>query len=194
MVTYDTNLTELGISDFYLNKLHQQSIYVVGDLLITINQKIDIKNKIPAVKELKEMTDLGLVQSKDIIDLGLPPKSWKITSAEKNSAYDTKLTDLGITGTALNDLNKQSVYTLGELLRLVDKKTDMKNNKLSAVRELRDVTGLGLKESKDIIDSYGLPPESWKQPLSTGTDAAPISHETKLTELNIPPETLRILQ
>ena len=195
MFTYDTNLTELGISGTALNDLNKQSVYTLGELLRLVDKKTDMKNnKLSAVKEFKTLTGFGLAASKEIIDLyGIPPKNWEpqsSTKTEVGSIYDTNLTKLGISDAALSDLDNQSIYTLGELLRLVDKKTDI-NKKADAVKELRAVTGISLIEAKEIIE-YGLPPENWKQQSRTYIVA--IDHETKLTVLKIPPENLRILQ
>jgi Uncharacterized protein conserved in bacteria len=106
--------------------------------------------------------------------------------------YNTELAELGISGAALNDLNKQSIYTLGELLRVVDKKTITKTNKLDAVRELSGLTGLSLREAKNIIDLCGFPLKDWKQPSRNNPQA--INYGTELTALKIPTEKLNILQ
>jgi len=199
MVTYDTNLKELGISDDDLNKLHQQSIYTAGDLLISVNQKTGIKtNKITAIKELRAVTGLGLLQSKEIADLGLPPISWTPPHSIEADAltlnHKTELSTLAIPPETLKILHRPAIYHVGELLRAVDNVTSLDESKLAFIKTFQEMTGLGLKDSKEIAD-LGLPHKSWKpSSVSNTTLSEPIDYNTKLTALQIPENRLKILQ
>ena len=197
---YDKKLTTFGISADSLTALHKQGIETVGNLLIVVNKTNPVTTeKTAAVKQIKEMTGLGLKEAKEIADLGLPPKKytptpltelkfeesksakktesvWITVKIEKNPSplkdtstsipeYNKTLADVGLSANTLNILHDQDIDTVGELLRAVNKTYSVTAEKLAAVKQIREMTGLGLKDAKDIVD-LDLPPESWTAPAS----------------------------
>lgn len=75
--------------------------------------------------------------------------------------FDKNLTEFEIPAETLKTLNKQSIYTVGELLRTVNK-ANPTATKIEIIKIIREITGLGLKQAKEITDC-GFPPAEWKQ-------------------------------
>lgn len=98
-----------------------------GDIsLLLANNK-----KIEAIKLLRELSGLGLKEAKDIADA--------IQRGEHVGPITLQHENVSV---------QSSVLDQRQLLELVDK-----GQKIEAIKQLREATGLGLKEAKDVIDA-----------------------------------------
>jgi ribosomal protein L7/L12 len=107
-------------------------------------------NKIQAIKQLRELTGLGLKEAKDAVE-GMDAGSYETTPASSQPSS-----------------SQFSGQALEEIRSLVEH-----GNKIGAIKRVRELTGLGLKEAKDYVDSiprHGSPPSlpsaSVNQPTS----------------------------
>lgn len=85
-------------------------------------------NKIAAIKRVRELTGVGLREAKDYVDTrimshSLPEQHVRVTSRE-NLSSDSEL---------------QTLLARG--------------NKLAAIKRVRELTGMGLREAKEYVDS-----------------------------------------
>jgi len=93
-----------------------------------IRQLVAHGNKIQAIKRVRELTGLGLKEAKDYVDR-LP--------AGSPLAYAAPQPAVSVPDAALEQEVRQLL---------------MRSQKIQAVKRVRELTGLGLKESKDYVD------------------------------------------
>ena len=118
------------------------SVDIVDDALQQrIAQTLNSSGKIQAVKELKDATGWGLKQSKDFVDgmeqdtsLQTPEPGEQTPVAVNVAAADIDFDDLDRDG----------------LLRVMAEIRE--GRKINAIKEVREMTGLGLKEAKDLVE------------------------------------------
>ena len=118
------------------------SVDIVDDALQQrIVQTLNSSGKIQAVKELKDATGWGLKQSKDFVDgmeqdtsLQTPEPGEQTPVAVNVAAADIDFDDLDRDG----------------LLRVMAEIRE--GRKINAIKEMREMTGLGLKEAKDLVE------------------------------------------
>ena len=121
------------------------------------------ENNLAFIKTLQETVDLGLKNSKEIADLGIPPKNWQPLSGStiilsEKIDYDTELETLQIPADKLKILQRPSIYTVGELLEAVDEAVSLKKE-VAIIKKLEEWTDLNSEECA-VIANLGLPPKS----------------------------------
>lgn len=113
-------------------------------------------NKLAVVRIVKDFTGLGLKESKDLVDQA-PTVLLQGVPQDQADAFRTALVEAGASVSAL-PLND----SVGMLINLPFKQVvggyDLVlgsggANKLTVVRIVKDITGLGLKEAKDLVDA-----------------------------------------
>lgn len=141
-------------NNFVVSKLSQQHV----DSQLQTYDVILIQsgnNKIQVIKEIRAITGFDLVSAKQIVDTY---NSNFTVNATKDKIEDflNVLQSLGaevILKNNSNTLNEnRSSQTSAEMKVFEFILIDSGPNKINAIKEIRDFTGLGLKESKDIID------------------------------------------
>ena len=90
-------------------------------------------NKLEAIKRVRELTGLGLKEAKDYVD-SLPL-----------SSPAPMATPAPTPATATSSVDVQNDPQVRELL--------IAGNKIQAIKRVRELTGLGLKEAKDLVDA-----------------------------------------
>lgn len=96
-----------------------------------VQEALDQGNKVEAVKRLRSLTGLGLQEAKDAVEASMRGEPLAVGFAPKAFAAGTPL-----------PAQVQEVLDQG--------------NKIEAIRRLRDLTGLGLKEAMDaVVDAAG---------------------------------------
>jgi len=106
---------------------------ISGPDLAAISALVTGGNKIEAIKRVRELTGLGLKEAKDYVE-GLPLAALHELPTPAPPAGNDDL--------AAPDLAEVSALLAG-------------GNKIAAIKRLRELTGLGLKEAKDYVE--GLP-------------------------------------
>jgi ribosomal protein L7/L12 len=108
-------------------------------------------NKINVIKEIRVITGLGLKESKDIVD---KTPSRVISGIDENSALEIKkrLEDAGaiVSIESSSSIRDHSTSSAGEYSVILN---NTGNNIIEVIKEIREVTHLGLKDSKDIVDT-----------------------------------------
>jgi ribosomal protein L7/L12 len=113
-------------------------------------------NKLAVVKVVKDMTGLGLKEAKDLVDAA---PAWIAHSLGQEQADASRqvLADAGASVLALlldGSVLLQVNLPLAEAITAYDVLlTDAGASKLAVVKVVKDLTGLGLKEAKDLVDS-----------------------------------------
>ena len=113
--------------------------------------------KVQEIKLVKECTGLGLKESKDIIDkvyAGIPQT---ITCNDK-AAKKQFIEDFGASGIAgpnddLGELCKNGFCITSSSITADALINKLGGNKLQAIKFIRECSGLGLKEAKELVDS-----------------------------------------
>jgi ribosomal protein L7/L12 len=124
--------------------------------------------KIAAIKRVRELTGLGLKEAKDYVE-SLPPVA--PTAATTGPAMSVG----PIATIAHVDSSKVEREARAILAR---------GNKIAAIKRVRELTGLGLKEAKDYVESL---PDGQPAPIVARTGSAP------LTDLQGDPEVRALL-
>jgi ribosomal protein L7/L12 len=106
---------------------------ISGPDLAAISALVTDGNKIEAIKRVRELTGLGLKEAKDYVE-GLPLAALHELPTPAPPAGNDDL--------AAPDLAEVSALLAG-------------GNKIAAIKRVRELTGLGLKEAKDYVE--GLP-------------------------------------
>lgn len=92
-----------------------------------IRALVDGGNKIAAIKRVRELTGMGLKEAKDYVE------SWERAGAAPQLTVAERLA---------------SSHDLAEVRALA-----LAGNKIQAIKLYRELTGVGLKEAKDYVDS-----------------------------------------
>lgn len=100
-----------------------------------VQEALDQGNKVEAVKRLRSLTGLGLQEAKDAVEASMCGEPPAAGFAPKAFAADAPLP--------------------AQVQEALDQ-----GNKIEAIRRLRDLTGLGLKEAKDAVDAAGAGPHA----------------------------------
>jgi ribosomal protein L7/L12 len=129
-----------------------------GDLA-AIRALIAQGNKIGAIKRVRELTGLGLKEAKDAVD-----------AIEAGAPLEARPAD-GNTGHG-----EVPAQPLDDVRALVER-----GNKIEAIKRVRELTGLGLKEAKDYVES--MPAYSAPPPLPNATARQP-AREAGLAEVH----------
>lgn len=141
---------------------------VVAVWLLTIGP-----NKIPVIKEVKDFTKLGLKDSKELVERA-PTLVKDAVPRAAAEALVAKLKAAGATAETRETTTPAAppapATSAGSVWLL-----SMGANKLSVIKEVRAATGLGLKESKDLVERA---PTVVKEGL-TAADAAALVETLK---------------
>jgi ribosomal protein L7/L12 len=108
------------------------SVTISGPDLAAISALVAGGNKIAAIKRLRELTGLGLKEAKDYVE-GLPLAArhdQPAPVAQQHSSADVP------------------EYALAEVSALLTQ-----GNKIAAIKRVRELAGLGLKEAKDYVEA-----------------------------------------
>lgn len=111
------------------------------DLRKRISRVLAQSGKIQAIKEMRDATGWGLKESKDYVDamerdgVGLDAESR--SASFENIKPSTKNADI-------DNLDAEGLERVMVEIR--------QGRKINAIKELREITGLGLKESKDLVE------------------------------------------
>lgn len=118
------------------------------EVIAQIDRLMAAGQKIQAIKVLRDHAKLGLKEAKDRID------HWSIstTAAHIAAVSNTSPTRSSIPAAHSPGPARSTVpaAVAGEVDRLI-----AGNQKIAAIKLVRQHTGLGLKEAKDIVDSWG---------------------------------------
>jgi ribosomal protein L7/L12 len=114
-------------------------------------------NKIEAIKRVRELTGMGLKEAKDYVE-SLPALSPTATTAAPTSSIESGATHLPL----------ESVGADPEVHALL-----AAGNKIQAIKRVRELTGLGLKEAKDYVEAL---PLGQPVPFATTTPTAPTQY------------------
>jgi ribosomal protein L7/L12 len=128
------------------------SVTISGPDLAAIGALMAGGNKIAAIKRVRELTGLGLKEAKDYVE-GLPLAALPdlpAPVAQQHSSVDVP------------------EYALAEVAALL-----AQGNKIAAIKHLRELTGLGLKEAKDYVEA--MPSSGTLPALPSGGSAQPAS-------------------
>lgn len=113
---------------------------VEPDLRRRIARTQEKDGTIAAIKELKEATGWGLKESKDFVDA--------LEREEPSPDYSRHQADFetskAASGLGLDELDPEGFERVMVEIR--------RGRKISAIKELRAMTGLGLRESKDLVE------------------------------------------
>jgi ribosomal protein L7/L12 len=152
----DSSFGRVSLDDpaFATPPVRRKSVAISSADLAAISALVASNHKLEAIKRVRELTGLGLKEAKDYVDslplVALPdlptPAAHPVVSAN----------------VAAPDMTEVSALLAG-------------GNKIAAIKRLRELTGLGLKEAKDYVEALpdagplpALPSAGSMQPAGAG--------------------------
>ena len=119
-------------------------------------------NKIAAIREVREITGLGLRDAKDLVESAPAPIKKGISLDE---AFYIK-EKLETSGATVKITSKEKLKDLKNTVISIENSPESEEkdgfdvilisfgtNKIAAIREVREITGLGLRDAKDLVES-----------------------------------------
>ena len=117
--------------------------------LLDVNKYVEQGKTVKAIKELREITNLDLAAAKNIVDnwdaywSGNAPTNTNSYDASFNASYETAGDIVNIKGV---NYPKAKVSAINDMIQA--------GQVIPAIKEVREMTGLGLAEAKEIVDNW----------------------------------------
>lgn len=117
--------------------------------LLDVNKYVEQGKKVKAIKELRDITNLDLAAAKDIVDnwdtywSGSTPVDSNSYGGAFDSSYEATGDTINIKGV---NYSKARVSAINDMIQ--------GGQVIPAIKEVREMTGLGLAEAKEIVDNW----------------------------------------